>query len=730
MKSTGIAKEQRLANFKSALKAMTLAQTPNVDAIYLAGCLAAEEERWTDAADYFEKIRNLPLSREMRQKIDGNLVALATQGIATGLEAKEYEPVVNSAKAAALRLRRIRLTPDQRANLVSVFETLGLGGEAEKMEAKIAQSGNFPSGMFGGRGMRPMAAPKERIKELVDSGKLDAATRLLVQEFRGHARQSLDLDMMDNSDYEIRELGSKIKSLGLLDEFFKQLEPGESVSSSKLSTYAVAQEYLGDEQTAIEVYRKILQNNQKQDGVRIRLLLLESPTREDAFQFHFEKFQKRNKSLVGSFLVRQLFTDNIDAEKSLTILQQVAEYVDTIEQDSDVELAFLENAILRCSDRHALDRNRYEVIQSSYVIKTSKDNLPPEKENKRRRIAREKVERLTRIRDQLHDDLARKMIEFPEVAASGFTALLAAAEARGDDIGQEFVDLAVKSLRPAKKKSGGIPGRGYSTRHYSYSSYYGSEEDTVEKRSPEDFLPRYFGLLKSDEATQLESITKQLDEWQATDKAAYIRSVYRLYSSTPDQFVNAANEHLKAAKALKRRNPYLLEQAISKIVEVWVDRNAPVDIEGLVLNFVEQNSSSSASMASYGPWESFFLSEYLAKLIETEGGTRGREFLASYRKLTIGSEEDQLKLIKQFNEKNRRSNSKQLRAFVRYGEMLEGQFENPKTMFIAIEEASRMQMAAFFPMRLRPSPRPTVVVVLPSPAGVGLIAVTRIRWPS
>src|SRR5688572_31907263 len=33
-------------------------------------------------------------------------------------------------------------------------------------------------------------------------------------------------------------------------------------------------------------------------------------------------------------------------------------------------------------------------------------------------------------------------------------------------------------------------------------------------------------------------------------------------------------------------------------------------------------------------------------------------------------------------------------------------------------------------MRLRPSLRPTEVVVLPSPAGVGLIAVTRISLPS
>ena len=43
---------------------------------------------------------------------------------------------------------------------------------------------------------------------------------------------------------------------------------------------------------------------------------------------------------------------------------------------------------------------------------------------------------------------------------------------------------------------------------------------------------------------------------------------------------------------------------------------------------------------------------------------------------------------------------------------------------------SRRQRTAFLPIWLSASPRPTVVVVLPSPAGVGLIAVTRISLPS
>src|SRR5450756_1575534 len=44
-------------------------------------------------------------------------------------------------------------------------------------------------------------------------------------------------------------------------------------------------------------------------------------------------------------------------------------------------------------------------------------------------------------------------------------------------------------------------------------------------------------------------------------------------------------------------------------------------------------------------------------------------------------------------------------------------------------EGSRKHSIAFLPMWLSASVRPTVVVVLPSPAGVGVIAVTRISLP-
>ena len=45
-------------------------------------------------------------------------------------------------------------------------------------------------------------------------------------------------------------------------------------------------------------------------------------------------------------------------------------------------------------------------------------------------------------------------------------------------------------------------------------------------------------------------------------------------------------------------------------------------------------------------------------------------------------------------------------------------------------DGSRRQITAREPMRFSASPRPTVVVVLPSPAGVGLMPVTSTSAPS
>ena len=53
----------------------------------------------------------------------------------------------------------------------------------------------------------------------------------------------------------------------------------------------------------------------------------------------------------------------------------------------------------------------------------------------------------------------------------------------------------------------------------------------------------------------------------------------------------------------------------------------------------------------------------------------------------------------------------------------------PLTPNTGPKEGSRNAIIAFLPIFLNPSPKPTEVVVFPSPAGVGVIAVTKINFP-
>ncbi len=54
----------------------------------------------------------------------------------------------------------------------------------------------------------------------------------------------------------------------------------------------------------------------------------------------------------------------------------------------------------------------------------------------------------------------------------------------------------------------------------------------------------------------------------------------------------------------------------------------------------------------------------------------------------------------------------------------------PFTPMLGPNDGSRSAMAVFLPSFARAWPKPTVVVVFPSPAAVGLMAVIKMRWPS
>ena len=117
---------EQVIDAESAINQLLNDPATSLDARYLAGALAVSEERWGDAVTHFETLLNLPMTWEDRRRIDCHLVALATLGL-DEIDNEKNAQVVNSARAAALRLQRGNLSLDQLQELASVFEDFGLG---------------------------------------------------------------------------------------------------------------------------------------------------------------------------------------------------------------------------------------------------------------------------------------------------------------------------------------------------------------------------------------------------------------------------------------------------------------------------------------------------------------------------------------------------------------------------------------------------------------------------
>ena len=665
--------EQQFANVVPAIQTMLASERPDVDVYYLAACLATHQLRFEDASNLFERMRSLPMNREMRQKIDWHLVSLATQGLIFDSDDQKNQKVFNSAKSAALRLRRVRMSAGERESLLSVLETLGLSKEAEKMEERIAQSANMPGGGVG------VSVSKERIAEFVDSGKTDAAVRLLIQEFRGIARSSFAIDSINDNDYEIRDFKDKILTLGLKDELLEQLQP-QDASERSLSTFALAHEFFGDEAIAREYLKKSLTVNENKHGVRFRLLVMELDQDPNAFAKHFVEFPKRIQAQAG-----------LQIQRSVRILQKLDTVLELAEQIN----RFLDTAVLENTDvgwlPHFLNQfanNLREesggfssVTLHSVYIDSSVDNENSQDESKQERELRQRRALLTARRIEIHDQLARKMIDIPSSSSAGFTALLKSKKARGGKVGDEFVEYARTALKSVEKTNNQSASQ---NRYYgSFSTGFGSTRNaSVESQSPLEFLAEYFGKSSDQNEALINQIVSDLKEAKQPGYAQQLQDILAMYHSPPDQFKSVAKQYLESRVRTHVRDDD--QERYQQIVQVWSYREEPNDIEDLLLEKQKANSGDDVDQKAA-------IVHYLQWLCQQDQQEKATEFLQRYRTSLLGDFEDVVELVKQVErDSSGRRNSTKGQLLRGYTGLLSEMLSSKDTFFLALQEAKRL----------------------------------------
>ena len=444
--------EQLLKPLQEYLDGLLAAEKPSVDVHLCAAGLACHLQQWEKATNLLEKLRNLPLSRSIRQTVDSALVGIGTQGIEGEIKAAENANIVASAKAAALRLRRTRLDQEQRMQLVAVFETLGLTKEAEKMEDKLTASGSSGLGgmmgrMFGGGA----SAPRDRVRKLLDSGKKDAAVRLLITEFKGLTQSGLDLNNFAYSEYEVREFRSKIRSLGVQEDFLSQIDPGKSASSTKLALFGYALEVLGKDEEAVKAYAAASGNGKRDAAIRVRKMLLEMKKGVDV-SGQFAEFDENVLPGVGEAISSYVSQgDNVTLETKFGLIEAAVEHVVSLPETKS-DQSWVMGLVSVISQQQEIGGNEYlPQLYTADGQQVSEKRLKEVSKKWKKRYREFLGKRKT-----LHDECCEKLLALPQMSTDAFTSLLRSVESAGDVDDERFVKLAVDSI--LKFKSGGNSG--------------------------------------------------------------------------------------------------------------------------------------------------------------------------------------------------------------------------------------------------------------------------------
>ena len=382
------------------------------------------------------------------------------------------------------------------------------------------------------------------------------------------------------------------------------------------------------------------------------------------------------------------------ADRTLEIVDQICSYLDSADVEN-ADFTWLDYAIGILSTQVAIDSRRGGYLRSAYLLIDEDKEKPDEDESKVEKELRERIELLTEKRNRLHDELARKMIDIPSVSSTGFTALLASHEAKRAEVGEEFVQYAMTALQPVKKTVGSRGSASMMQRRIvsSRGFYSGSNSKVARKRSPIQFLARYYGTSEADSDADVEKLVNQLTEWKAKEKVEELEMIYELYKASPEQFVSVAKQLIE--KGNSRRSSFAGTK-YARIVEIWADRQAPCDLTVVLI----EETDSKPGRSGDGDRNSAVVS-YISWLAENEKLTEAADFLTQYRTSLIGDLDEAVELLEASQNSNSgrgvsRGSRKTLEKVRNYERLIRQLMSEKATVLLAVKEAQRLNSEIAF----------------------------------
>lgn len=626
----------------AVVKAMLAAERPTVTAHLIAAYCAAEAGEHGNARELLAAARFLPMQQTTRQLIDAAIVAYA-------LEDLDDEAVQAQARAAALRLRRGALPPEQRMELVTVLVQLDLGEEAEQIANQAAQS--FVSRSGGGFTQRQMAGPTAQLEQLLVDGKRDRVVKLVARELEQAAQSLLTASQgpmsMRHNNYG-EDWQRFLTTHRLTDDVLARLEPPATANWLRQLRYGMACELLDRDTEARDAYGRALEDRPQETQVLVLVGLATASTDRATAVNYFQRIEARERPAAETLLAEQLQRRwNEDPQAALASCLATVEWLEAASAaPGDVPVAgdaFVPLVHTLASQTWSSNHNLPAVHSPAHLDRSQ--------ENRDLLVAR---------RD-LYRRLCRVLAESGGVTApiEGFQRLHALAVEDGLDQ-EPFVALARQILErpPAKLPPGVAPATVY---------YMDSNEPTF--RTPSEFLVRWAWSQESPDILTNE-VLPAMRKAGRRDEAETLKHFQALFFCPADEFLAAAEAYIAATQ----RGPFggMDTEGVVKVVEVWREREIPTLLNEFVLTQLLQRSGWHDNQAA---------TAYLAALSKTRGRTAVQEFLEQAAEQLLGPAEERAALIEKHYQANQiRSGTINARLHT-FKTLVESALDDPVTLF-------------------------------------------------
>ncbi|TWT90192.1 Tetratricopeptide repeat protein [Pseudobythopirellula maris] len=610
---------------ESEIAALETKEGPTIDDCMIAAGWACQNDELEKALGWLQKARFLPMERAVRNHIDSQLAGVAQR------IANEADPDVLSdaekggdvpdwllaGREAAMRLRQVTLQPNQRTQLGTTMELLGLEKEARRLTASA------PANAAGSTATRVVLqssgpTPQSQIDRLLAANKHEAAAKLLAQELRGmisqHGHQPGNRSYFN---HVTREFRGRLNKLGLTDEVLAVIDPGDSRNPQRVVEFAEALDALGQSERALELWERALELRPREDTYRVKLMLASTDAdRLEEATARFEEFKPGGAEELAAQILASYQNNYRDPFEPRWRRAELG--IALFDHESNSPRADLAWAPLLRKNLSNPQHGNNSSMPSLYQRQGSNRHSDTTRENEERRR-------------ELHDRLCRKMLAHAALADEGFMGLMASFEASGGDLtdAPEYEQMARDVLMR-------LEGRPLSSAAFHRHTVHYNQSDLVAMRPPGEHLV-WVCWREGDWSALEDEVLPHLRDHGRGDLARRLEAYRGLYEADAEGFAQAAREYLRRVPSGLTRYD-VEEQPELLVIEAWRRRDfgggEGADLDPLVTGWMKQVAQTARS-TRMPP----FVLDYAEGLIERDGVAAADAWLEHIAELFAGPRE-------------------------------------------------------------------------------------------